>query len=102
MKKSLALERSPDIESQHRQPRQHPEPNQLARPANVSKTGPCPATALLPYLTTIPSPGLDVGEVTQDGIEAIADLRLPCLLCGAPEAIRGYFTPDDHRGGRRP
>jgi hypothetical protein len=73
----------------------------LGRPTSA-RPAPALRPPLLPYLTTIPSPGLDVGEVTQDGIEAIADLRLPCLLCGAPEAIRGYFTPDDHRGGRRP
>jgi hypothetical protein len=45
-----------------------------------------------------PPSGIDAGLVDDETrLEAVAEVALRCLLCGAPEAVRLIFTPKDQR-----
>ena len=52
-----------------------------------------------------PPHGIDAGQVGDNDdwkIQAVAEVSLRCLLCGGPEFVRLFFSPDDQRRVQAP
>ena len=86
--------------SRYRRAMQRARRRERGRPPQAVTAGPTAGPTAAASTSQRPPQGIDGGLVEEGEdwkVEAVAELPLRCLLCNGPEAVRGFFSPDDQR-----